>query len=118
MPPRNNPRRLNKLQLKTLCVLQELARQPESSSRIDGPGDDAGEVMISNLPSAHGNHFHVGGRVVLAKDATGLRNKAVWVALERKGLARSSFPLAITLTAAGLDYDTGLSDTILIDGDH
>ncbi len=114
MPPRDNPLRLNKLQLKTLTVLQELARQPESSSPID----DSGEVMISNLPSAHGNHFHVGGRVVLARDATGLRNAAVWVALERKGLARSSFPFAITLTEAGLGYDTGLRDTILIGGDH
>ncbi len=118
MPPRNNPLRLNKLQLKTLCVLQELARQPESSSRIDGPGDDAGEVMISNLPNPHGDHFHVGERVVLARNATGLRNRAVWVALERKGLARSSFPLAITLTPAGLEYDTGLRESILIGGDH
>ena len=116
MPPRNNPLRLNKLQLKTLCVLQELARQPGSSSRIDG--EDAGEVMISNLPNPHGDHFHVGERVVLARNATGLRNRAVWVALERKGLARSSFPFAITLTAAGLDYDTGMTDAILIGGDH
>ncbi len=114
MPPRNNPLQLNKLQLKTLCVLQELARQPESSSRIDG----SGEVMISNLPSPHGDHFHVGGGVVRAKDATGLRNRAVWVALERKGLARSSFPFAITLTADGLEYDTGMRDSILIGGDH
>ena len=59
-----------------------------------------------------------GARVVLARDATGLRNAAVWVALERKGLARSSFPFAITLTEAGLGYDTGLRDTILIGGDH
>ena len=103
--------------LKTLCVLQELARQPESSSRIDGSGDDAGEVMISNLPNPHGDHFHVGARVVRAKDATGLRNRAVWVALERKGLARSSFPFAITLTAEGIDYDTGVRDSILIGGD-
>ncbi len=114
MAPRNNPLRLNKLQLKTLCLLQELARHPESSS----PLDDTREVMISNLPSPHGNHFHLGDRVVLAKNATGLRNGAVWVALERKGLARSSFPFAITLTAEGLEYDTGLRASILIGGDH
>ncbi len=114
MAPRNNPLRLNKLQLKTLCLLQELARHPESSS----PKDDTGEVMISNLPRPHGNHFHVGGRVVLAKDATGLRNQAVWLALERKGLARSSFPFAVTLTPEGIEYDTGLSQTILIGADH
>ncbi len=114
MAPRPNPLRLNNLQLKTLCVLQELALQPESSS----PLDDTGEVMISNLPRPHGNHFHLGERVVLTKNATGLRNRAVWVALERKGLARSSFPFAITLTADGLEYDTGMRDSILIGGDH
>ena len=114
MPPRNNPLRLNKLQLKTLCLLQELARHPESSS----PVDDTGEVMISNLPRPHGDHFHVGGRVALAKDATGLRNQAVWIALERKGLARSSFPFAVTLTAEGIEYNTGLEELILIGGDH
>ncbi len=114
MPPRNNPLRLNKLQLKTLCLLQELARHPETSS----PVDDTGEVMISNLPRPHGDHFHVGARVALAKDATGLRNQAVWTALERKGLARSSFPFAVTLTAEGIGYDTGLENAILIGGDH
>ncbi len=113
MPPRNNPLRLNKLQLRTLCLFQELARHPESSS----PVDDTGEVMISNLPRPHGDHFHVGGRVVRGSDATGLRNNAVWLALERKGLARSSFPFAITLTPAGLEYDTGLRESILIGGD-
>ena len=114
MPPRNNPLRLNKLQLKTLTLLQELARQPQSASPID----DTGDVMISNIPSPHGNHFHIGERVVMARDATGLRNAAVWVALERKGLARSSFPFAITLTADGLAYETGLGNAILIGGDH
>ena len=114
MPPRNNPLRLNKLQLKTLTLLQELARHPQSASPID----NTGEVMISNLPNPHGDHFHVGERVVLARDATGLRNAAVWVALERKGLARSSFPFAITLTADGLAYETGLGNTILVGGDH
>ena len=114
MPPRNNPLRLNKLQLKTLTLLQELARQPRSASPID----DTGDVMISNIPSPHGNHFHIGERVVMARNATGLRNAAVWVALERKGLARSSFPFAITLTADGLAYETGLGNAILIGGDH
>jgi hypothetical protein len=114
MALRNNPLHLNKLQLKTLCLFQELARHPETSSPID----DTGEVMLSNLPRPHGNHFHVGPRVALAKDATGLHNQAVWIALERKGLARSSFPFAVTLTAEGIEYDTGLSDAILHGGDH
>ena len=114
MPPRNNPLRLNKLQLKTLCLLQELARYPESSSPIA----DTGEVTISNLPHPHGDHFHVGRRVTLAKDATGLRNHAVWLALERKGLARSGFPLVITLTAEGIRYDTGMEGSILVGEEH
>ena len=114
MPPRNNPLRLNKLQLKTLCLLQELARLPESSS----PVDDTGEVIISNLPHPHGDHFHVGGRVALAKDTTGLRNHAVWLALERKGLARSGFPFAVTLTTEGIGYDTGMEGSILIGDEH
>ncbi len=114
MAPRNTPLRLNKLQLTSLCLLQELAHHPESSSPID----DTGEVMISNLPRPHGDHFHVGRHVVLARDATGLRNHAVWIALERKSLARSSFPFAVTLTAEGIEYDTGLRETILIGGDN
>ena len=114
MPPRNNPLRLNKLQLKTLCLLQELAQHPESSSPID----DTGEVKISNLPHPHGGHFHVGKRVTLAKDATGLRNHAVWLALERKGLARSGFPFAITLTTEGIQYDTGMEGSILVGEEH
>jgi hypothetical protein len=114
MPPRNNPLRLNKLQLKTLTLLQELARHPETSTTDAATG----EVTISNLPSPHGNHFHIGDRVAAAADATGLRNESVWLALHRKGLALSGYPIAIRLTPAGLDYDTGLRDRILSGGDH
>ena len=112
MALRSNPRRLNNLQLKTLTILQELARHPETSSSAR----ESGEVIVSNIPHPHGNHFHVGEHIVLARDATGLRNAAVWTALERKGLARSSFPFAITLTAEGTSYQTGLRDQILLGG--
>jgi hypothetical protein len=108
-----NPLKLNPLQLKTLVLFQELARHPETSTHRDD-----GEVFISALPKPHGNHFHVGARVVLSSDATGLSNPAVWVALERKGLLRSNFPLAVTLTAAGVAYDTGMADRILHGSDH
>ena len=45
-------------------------------------------------------------------------NEAVWNALARKGLARSAWPNAITLTAAGLGYDTGLAETIFHSSGH
>lgn len=114
MPPKNNPKRLNPLQLRTLTILQQLARYPESSTT----NGKTGEVMINNLPHPHGNHFHCGDAVVASKDASGLRNEAVWKALERKGLARSFFPLGIALTAEGVGYETGLSEKILHRSDH
>ena len=114
MPPKQNPLRLNALQLRTLTILQQLARYPETSTT----NADSGEVMITNLPHPHGNHFHCGDAVVLTRDATGLRNEAVWTALERKGLAKSYFPLGIALTPDGLAYDTGLGARILHRPDH
>lgn len=114
MPPKINPLRLNKLQLKTLTILQELARHPETSSK----DEETGEVTISNLPSPHGNHFHVGDYVAMSADATGLRNEGVWLALHRKGLALSGYPIAIRLTPAGLEYDTGIRGKVLLGSDH
>jgi len=110
MAPKRNPLRLNPLQLKTLTILQELARAEEVAVADEATGD----VLIAQLPRAHGDHFHVGRAVVAARDASGLVNQGVWRALERKGLARDGvFPMAITLTRAGLDYETGLRQAIL-----
>ena len=109
MAPKKNPLKLNALQLKTLTILQQLARSPETSTT----NAETGEVMITNLPHAHGNHFHCGDAVVSGKDATGLNNEGVWKALERRGLARPFYPLGIALTQDGVSYDTGLSDSIL-----
>lgn len=114
MPARKNPLNLNPLQLKTLTLLQELARLPGHVR----PADEDGAVVVSNLPQPHGDHFHLGDAVVLSRDATGLANQAAWVALERKGLIRSLFPSAAVLTAAGLAYDTGLGAAILHRADH
>ncbi len=110
MPPRNNPLKLNPLQLRTLTLLQAMAQAAGHN--------DAGEAAISQFPQAHGDHFHLGDAVVAGKDATGLYNEAVWNALARKGLARSDYPRQIVLTTEGLGYDTGLAGEILHKSGH
>ncbi|MBX6323265.1 MAG: hypothetical protein IRY94_15680 [Rhodospirillaceae bacterium] len=115
MPPRKNPLNLNPLQLKTLTLLQALARI-EGHSR---PAEEPGHVAVFNLPVPHGDHFHLGpDAMVLSRDAAGLANRAAWTALERKGLIRSGFPLGAVLTPAGLAYDTGLADRIIHRAGH
>lgn len=109
MATKKNPLKLNPLQLRTLTVLQQLARVPDAITA--GPAE--GEVTINRFPQAHADHFHLGDAVVMGKDATGLFNQAVWHALDRKGLARSDWPNGITLTVEGLGYDTGLAGEIL-----
>lgn len=115
MAPKNNPLNLNSLQLKTLAILQELATLEEVSRRDEA----SGEVTIISLPHPHGNHFHVGPKIVMSRDATGLANAGVWKALERKGLAKAAvFPQQLTLTPAGQGYDTASVGTILHGSDH
>ena len=75
MPPKRNPLGLNALQLKTLALLQELAHLPAYSR----PAEESG--IIVRPPDPHGDHFHLGDAVVATRDASGLRNPAVWVAL-------------------------------------
>lgn len=87
-----------------------MERFPETSSE----NIETGEVMISNLPKPRGSQFNCGDSIVLTKNSTGLTNESVWKALERKGLARSFFPLGIAITTNGMNYDTGLSKLILI----
>ena len=116
MPPKINPAKLNPLQLRTLTLLQELARiAGKPAAAEDG---EPGSLAITEVPHAHGDHFHLGEAVVSARDATGLRNASVFAALERKGLVRTKFPEALILTPAGQEYDTGLRDTILRRGSH
>ena len=109
MPPRRNPLQLNALQLKTLTLLQELARLPAYSRPADEPGD----VAITGLPHPHGDHFHLGEAVVASRDATGLHNPAVWAALERKRLVRSLAKGGTALTPLGLGYPTGMRAAML-----
>jgi LmbE family N-acetylglucosaminyl deacetylase len=113
MPVKKNPLNLNALQLKTLTLLQQLAQLPEYSR----PAEEPGNVAVAP-PDPHGDHFHLGEAVVAARDASGLRNPAVWLALERKGLIRSRYPDSAILTPRGLAYDTGLRDAILHHSGH
>jgi hypothetical protein len=115
MPPKKNPLKLNKLQNRTLLLMQELARDPGTGT----PDPNTGEVLLNSLPHPHGNHVHIGGFVVSSRDASGFANESVWKALERKGLARVlEFPLAIMLTPLGQAYDTGLTDRLAHQSDH
>jgi hypothetical protein len=112
MPPKRNPLGLNTLQLKTLTLLQELARLTGNSGSVDETG------IAVRPPDPHGDHFHLGDAVVVTRDASGLRNPAVWAALERKGLIRSMYPNGAVVTPLGLDYETGLRETILHRSGH
>lgn len=114
MTTKRNPLKLNALQLKTLTLLQELARHPEHGT----PRGEEGGVMVSQLPAPHGDHFHVGAYAVAARDATGLSNAAVFTVLERKGLIRSLFPMGAVVTSDGLAYETGMREQILHGGQH
>jgi hypothetical protein len=109
MRAKKNPLNLNPLQLRTLALLQALAALEEHGR----PAEEEGHRVVTGIPGRHGDHFHVGEAVVSSRDATGLGNEAAWVALERKGLLRSLFPVAAVLTPAGLAYDTGVADRIL-----
>ena len=109
MPAKRNPLNLNPLQLKTLTLLQELGRIAGKPAAED----EAGGLAITELPDPHGDHFHLGEAVVAARDATGLRNPAVWTVLQRKGLIRPKLPEAVILTALGQEYETGMRETIL-----
>ncbi len=106
--------KLNALQLKTLSILQALAR---SSDHADA-ADPEGRVRIRSLPHAHGNHLHVGDALIAARDASGLTNPAVYGALARKGLVVAGPEGEPMLTPEGLAYDTGIADTVLHTADH
>ena len=113
-PMRANPSRLNGFQLKTLAILQALARERDFAN----PPDPDGSVLIHTLPYAHGDHFHIGRRVVLARDATGLANPNVMNALVRKGLLLGGPAGMPILTGAGLGYETGITAQVLHGADH
>jgi hypothetical protein len=113
MSSKANPARLNPLQLRTLTLLQAIAKIPQASR-----AEPDGHVAITQFPHAHGDHFHLGEATVHSRDATGLENQMVWNALSRKGMIRAEWPHSIALTPEGVSYDTGLADEILHHGGH
>jgi hypothetical protein len=113
MPPKHNPAKLNSLQLRTLTLLQAIARIPGASNRLPD-----GDIVITQFPHAHGDHFHLGAATVSSRDATGLENQAVWNALTRKGMTKAEWPHQIALTPQGQNYDTGLAGEILHQSGH
>src|SRR3546814_11250843 len=113
MSTKKNPLKLNNLQLKTLTLLQEIARLPDFTSTDEGTG----ETVIRALPHAHGNHFHIGRATVLSADATGLGNPAVWAALGRQGLIRQA-ENGYAIPAARVEHDTRLRHHLLHRTDH
>lgn len=111
--PEANPLNLTELELKSLSILQAIAREPDLSE----PAADDG-VRIFRLPRPHGDHFHLNGAVVYTRDAVGIVEASVWQALQQNGLAISDWPKAITLTRAGLEYYTGVARDIFLSSDH
>ncbi|HEX4179030.1 MAG TPA: hypothetical protein VHY57_11355 [Rhizomicrobium sp.] len=105
---RLNPSKLNPLQLRTLTLLQAIAKIPGASNSTP-----EGDTAITQFPHAHGDHFHLGDATVRASDATGLENQNVWNALARKGLVKCEWPHAIALTPDGVAYETGIADEVL-----
>lgn len=114
MANKPNPLNLNTLQLKTLTLLQAIARE----SGYADPPDEAGAVTLKRLPHAHGDHFHIGHRVVMSRDATGLENPNVYSLLARKGLVAQNEAGAPIVTAQGLAYETGIEGEILHGSSH
>ena len=62
MPPKANPAKLNPLQLRTLTLLQAIARIPAGQRAAAD-----GHVAITQFPHAHGDHFHLGDATVASQ---------------------------------------------------
>lgn len=108
-----NPKKLNKLQLRTLVLCQVIARDDNKVTRHED-----GSVTIWSIPQPHGDHVHVGKFVVSTKDASGFSNEAVWSALERKGLVKDKYHPPLVLTLEGATYVTGLDERFMQESDH
>ena len=113
MPPRNNPLKLNSLQLRTLtcCRRWRAFRAPQRMPAMaKSPSRSFRRHMAITFISAT--------RWSRARMRPDSINEAVWNALARKGLARSDYPRQIVLTAEGLGYNTGEAREILRGSGH
>ncbi len=64
MPPKRNPLKLNKLQLRTLTLAQLLAQDPNFAQRDEATG----AVTLLQIPHAHGDHLHIGRFTVSTRE--------------------------------------------------
>lgn len=106
--------KLNKLQDRTLALLQELAEQSDLALK----DEETGDIRVHIQLHSHHDHMHIGRFTVSTRFASGLENENVWKVLERKGLIKSQFPMSLDLTKAGQDYQTSVRDQMLQDSDH
>ncbi len=113
MPPKINPAKLNPLQLKTLTLLQAIARLPDASKPTP-----EGDTEITAFPHAHGDHFHLGRscRVVARRHRSG--EPECVECPDPQGPAQERVAAQIALTPEGAAYDTGIADQVLHPGGH
>lgn len=106
--------KLNKLQDRTLALVQELAEQCDLALK----DETTGLIRVHIQLHGHHDHMHIGRFTVSTRFASGLQNESVWKILERKGLIISHFPLSLDLTKEGQAYQTAVRDKMLSDSDH
>jgi len=111
---KKNPLQLNKLQLRTLALLQILAEEYHDK---ETPYQNNG-ITVKNLPPLHGDHVHIGRFTVSSREISGFSNSSVLAALSRKKLIDYSFPPSITITKEGLQYKTELIQKLKNLSDH
>jgi len=99
-----NPLKLKKSELKTLALIQELARRDESSwaqSNIEG------DQRVNITPTPVEDRLYFGNFSIPKPTTARLFKRGVWLELERKGLAKPITDHSVTITREGLNYPTG-----------
>ena len=99
-----NPLHLTPAELKTLALIQELARRDESVWAMDNVDGDQ-RVNLRFQP--HNDVCYFGHLAVPAEEASIVLQNDVWLNLETKGLAKGHAQESATITQAGKTYPTG-----------